>query len=148
MTQQEALTLKAGDKILLPPNKHNEIVNFGVESKFVGTIQTVARIDTGNDYIYFNGGANALNASMIERVKIGKPLKPAKFSRSDVLEFARQGSNTKLQSELAQRLNNCRTHITNAAKPEEFHKEIKLMVEQLRQAKLIRAAIILPKAIK
>lgn len=154
MNQKEFNKIKVGDRLQFVPNQTTLIQAYGAENvPHILTNPPVTKLDFGNNRVYIKAPTNTTSGYTAQDWWVQpewvlnvlptttKTKKPSRFSKSDVVEFARLGSNDKLKSEMATRLNSARNHLFAAIKPEDFNKEMRNVSEQLRQAKLIRAAI-------
>lgn len=111
----------------------------------------VTKIDSKNNKgegtIVILGSNYIIRPELVEHIqkdaKSGKGTTP--FGKREVDVFVIEGGNARLASELAARVNKAREELCNAVKPEEFYCQLNKVSEQLRQARLIRAAMKLVK---
>lgn len=135
------------------------IANF-YNGKLAGATVTIVRHDAGNNRFYFKctkeeaqkRGIPDYDWSDLEKGMFylgyeciagvtGKVNKGPKFGKADIEKYMLEAGTTRLKSELTTRINSARNHLTNSCAVANFHKELALAKEQLRQASLIRAAI-------
>ena len=118
--------------------------SYGIPTKLAGKQVTIKSFDVGNNCAYFtclDFATSLAGQPQHFRFINDNKQKPTKFSRKDVEDFAKQGSNARLATELTIRINAARNELAKAASPAEFRKTINAVNEQIRQAKLIHAAI-------
>jgi len=144
MTNKTFHTLKAGQQVTFTQDPA-VLAGLGIPRDNAGKTTTVVKTNFENNEITIKclvSGSNLYaNEMMFIDREPGKMAKAPRFSRKDVEEIARKGSNTLLATEMATRLNMAKNHIVAAIKPEDFHKNLKLSNEQIRQARLIHSGI-------
>jgi hypothetical protein len=152
MNQKQFVKLTAGSQVRLTQD-HATLDVMGLPHEIAGQTVVVRRTDFSNNQVVFGHPKNPNNSNYdlyatpncftdTTLVKIKAP----RFSRTDVAKMQVTGSNNLLKSELVQRISQARIDLQLAGVPKDFAKQLKLVNEQIRQAKLIRAAIKLDNA--
>ena len=160
MKQQEAIQLKKNDSIIITNDK-TVLNKLGIPELNAGRVGTVSVNEPGNNRIiviaplcgtyylpYENIEGHAIygvSTKRIPGIKAPKTIKPPKFSKKDVDLIATQGANAYLKEAINTRIAGARSALTAAGKPEDFHTKMKEVAEQLRQAKLLRAKVVILK---
>lgn len=142
MTQQESLTLKPGTKVCFVQDA-DMLQSFGIGRAMAGRETEVVTVQQGNDTIVVKQPNAPTEVWYIQskHIILAPKGKQTRFSRKEVESFMKQGSNDKLKSELTIRIQAARTALTTAVVPKDFNNQMKVVTEQLRQARLIRQAI-------
>jgi len=146
MTQQQFEKLKAGQQITLTKNA-DVLHGHGIQRALAGTTQTILRIHNAGatptdrrvaiqEPLY--GGETWLMATDIDS---GTLEKAPKFSRKDIEALMIKGADNLLKAEMNVRIQTVRSAIQAAGAIKDHNAQMKVVAEQLRQIKLIRAAI-------
>lgn len=143
MNQKQFNNLKVGSIVTMTQDKAL-LEKHGISIRHSGLAFTITKTDFGNNRVWtpdphYGGDMYLLPDDIVDIT--GKVPKAPKFSRKDVEEFMVKGADSLLKSEMNNRIGAVRTAIQAAGSLKDHSANMKIVVEQLRQIKLIRAAI-------
>lgn len=141
VVQADLANIKPG-QVLIVIDDTNKLAQYGVPSDPSQRQVTVSSIKAGNNTLACltpNGCTYTYTPELL-MWPAASP-KARQFCRADAEAYAKEAGVVRLKSELTVRINNARNELSNAASPEKFASSIKLMNEQLRQARIIHSLI-------
>lgn len=143
MTQKTFQTIKAGQTVRLTQDA-GILSMHGVPTRQAGKEVVITKADPGNNKMVYVDAAYGSEVYLLpEDIMeiVDKSGKTAKFCKKSVEEIMILGANNLLKNEMTARIQTARTALQAAGAIKDHKEQMKIVAEQLRQIKLIRAAI-------